>query len=263
MQLVMEKPHTNKRQNARGWVLAALLCVVILAYSSIYFANTMPITEGWNVNYAELVLHGKFPYRDFYYYLPPLNILIDVMLWKLSFGSLFIYRAWWLVQRIAIYELMFRLLCRYFNRYAAFAACAFSAILCTASVYDLFGDYNQTIPFLSVLLLYCVLGFAEAADKKAAGEIPVCCRRYAGAALSEQADDFCSCGGYLSAGFECLLLEEKEQRLSAILCGSHTWLFCWCSSWPWESLPSMARCFRSFSRSLCTREAKAVRLPFC
>ena len=93
MQLVMEKPHTNKRQNARGWVLAALLCVVILAYSSIYFANTMPITEGWNVNYAELVLHGKFPYRDFYYYLPPLNILIDVMLWKLSFGSLFIYRA--------------------------------------------------------------------------------------------------------------------------------------------------------------------------
>ena len=33
MQLVMEKPHTNKRQNARGWVLAALLCVVILAYS--------------------------------------------------------------------------------------------------------------------------------------------------------------------------------------------------------------------------------------
>ena len=170
MQLVMEKPHTNKRQNARGWVLAALLCVVILAYSSIYFANTMPITEGWNVNYAELVLHGKFPYRDFYYYLPPLNILIDVMLWKLSFGSLFIYRAWWLVQRIAIYELMFRLLCRYFNRYAAFAACAFSAILCTASVYDLFGDYNQTIPFLSVLLLYCVLGFAEAADKKAAGK---------------------------------------------------------------------------------------------
>ena len=72
--------------------------------------------------------------------------------------------------RIAIYELMFRLLCRYFNRYAAFAACAFSAILCTASVYDLFGDYNQTIPFLSVLLLYCVLGFAEAADKKAAGK---------------------------------------------------------------------------------------------
>ena len=169
MQLVMEKPHTNKRQNARGWVLAALLCVVILAYSSIYFANTMPITEGWNVNYAELALHGKFPYRDFYYYLPPLNILIDVVLWKLSFGSLFIYRAWWLVQRIAIYELMFRLLCRYFNQYAAFAACAFSAILCTASVYDLFGDYNQTVPFLSVLLLYCVLGFTEAADKKAAG----------------------------------------------------------------------------------------------
>lgn len=170
MQLVMEKPHTNKRQNARGWVLAALLCVVILAYSSIYFANTMPITEGWNVNYAELALHGKFPYRDFYYYLPPLNILIDVVLWKLSFGSLFIYRAWWLVQRIAIYELMFRLLCRYFNQYAAFAACAFSAILCTASVYDLFGDYNQTVPFLSVLLLYCVLGFTEAADKKAAGK---------------------------------------------------------------------------------------------
>lgn len=225
MQLVMEKPHTNKRQNARGWVLAALLCVVILAYSSIYFANTMPITEGWNVNYAELALHGKFPYRDFYYYLPPLNILIDVVLWKLSFGSLFIYRAWWLVQRIAIYELMFRLLCRYFNQYAAFAACAFSAILCTASVYDLFGDYNQTVPFLSVLLLYCVLGFTEAADKKAAGKYLFAAGAMLGLLFLNKQTIFVAGGGYLSAGFECLLLEEKRQRLSAILCSGHTWLF--------------------------------------
>ena len=206
---------------------------------------------------------GNFPYRDFYYYLPPLNILIDVMLWKLSFGSLFIYRAWWLVQRIAIYELMFRLLCRYFNRYAAFAACAFSAILCTASVYDLFGDYNQTIPFLSVLLLYCVLGFAEAADKKAAGKYLFAAGAMLGLLFLNKQTIFCSCGGYLSAGFECLLLEEKRTKAFCNIVRQSYLAFCWCSSWPWESLPSMARCFRSFSRSLCTREAKAVRLPFC
>ncbi len=151
-------------------IYALALAVVMVMYASIYFGNTFPVSEGWNVNYAELVLRGKLPYRDFYYYLPPLNILIDIVLWSLSFGSLFVYRVWWFLQRIAIFEMIFFLLCRYFKPAPAFLACAFGSILVTASSYDLFGDYNQTMIFLSVILIICAIRFAEAqALKKKCG----------------------------------------------------------------------------------------------
>ncbi len=144
-------------------IFGGILAIIMLLYASIYFNNTFPFSEGWNVNYAELLLHGKLPYRDFYYYLPPLNIAIDVILWKLSFGYLFIYRLWWLFQRIVIFELIYFLLARYFKPAVAFAATAFGSVLSTAAVYDLFGDYNQTQVLLSVLLIYCVIGFWQAA----------------------------------------------------------------------------------------------------
>lgn len=145
-----------------AWMGAFFIVLVSLAYSSLYFFNTFPISEGWNVNYAELFLHGKMPYRDFYYYLPPLSLLLDTILWKLSFGFLIVYRFWYLVQRIAIYLLLYRLLCRYFHWKYAAISCAIAEILCTAEVYDLFGDYNQTVSFLAVLLAYCAVEFVRA-----------------------------------------------------------------------------------------------------
>ena len=147
-------------------VLSIGIFLAVVCYSAIYANNTFPISEGWNVNYVELIWHGKVPYRDFYYYLPPLNLLVDAVLWKLSFGSLLLYRLWWLLQRAAIFTLLFRLISRYINVVSTFVACLFSVMLCASSVYDLLGDYNQTVALLSILLLYCVIGFQEADTSK-------------------------------------------------------------------------------------------------
>lgn len=86
--------------------------------------------------------------------------------WKLSFGSLLVYRFWWVLQRAAIFTLLFRLISRYINMVSAFVACLFSIMLCAASVYDLLGDYNQTVILLSVILSYCVIAFHEANTNK-------------------------------------------------------------------------------------------------
>lgn len=120
-------------------VLSIGIFLAVVCYSAIYANNTFPISEGWNVNYVELIWHGKVPYRDFYYYLPPLNLLVDAVLWKLSFGSLLLYRLWWLLQRATIFTLLFRLISRYINVVSTFVACLFSVMLCASSVYDLLG----------------------------------------------------------------------------------------------------------------------------
>lgn len=149
----------QKRSVKFAWAIA--LVAVILFYSSLYFFNTYPTTEGWGINYAELIGSGMVPYRDFYYYLPPLNIWVDALLWRLSGGLLLVYRAWRLAERIGILLLVFNYLSRYFNSSVVWLGCAFTGILYTGNVYDLFGDYNQTPALLAMLLIYCATGFAD------------------------------------------------------------------------------------------------------
>lgn len=155
--IVMSKAH--KSYKWEFW-----LCVFVVAYSSIYFFNTYPISEGWGVFYSELLYQGKVPYKDFYYYLPPLNLLIDAIFWKLSFGYLLIFRAWRLLERLIIFVLQYRLLKRYFPAPVVFLSCIITVVLATADVYDLIGDYNQTGTLLMVILAHCAVRFVDSEE---------------------------------------------------------------------------------------------------
>lgn len=136
-------------------VLAVLLVVAIASYSMIYFSKTFPITEGWGVNYSILINEGYVPYRDFFYYSMPLNLLIDKVLWAISFDSFFVFRFYRLIERLVMFLVLFFMLSRpryKFPLWIVWLSCVAGAILHSGSVYDLFGDYNQTAELLFVLL---------------------------------------------------------------------------------------------------------------
>ena len=59
-----------------NYLLPITIAVVTILYSMLYI-NTMPVSEGWGIFYVEQLFQGKVPYRDFYYYLPPLNLVLD------------------------------------------------------------------------------------------------------------------------------------------------------------------------------------------
>lgn len=150
-----------------AWIGAIIIIVANLSFSGLYFSNTFPLSEGWFVNYVELFLQGNVPYRDFYYFLPPFTLILDTVFWKLSFGMLIVFRGWYLAERILIYLLGYRFLCRHFNWKTATIACVISEILCTADSFDFFGDYNQNMILLAILLAYAASNFARAAEFKA------------------------------------------------------------------------------------------------
>lgn len=152
-------------ERKKKYIAGIILIVTTLLYSYTYF-NTFPVSEGWGIMYAEQIFQGKVPYRDFYYYLPPLNLLIDSIFWKLSFGYLIVYRFFWLCQRIVMQLLIFNLLNKFFSLKSSFLACFFAVFLCTANTYDLLGDYNQTTAFLTVILACFTTAFATAENEK-------------------------------------------------------------------------------------------------
>lgn len=144
------------------YVLLIFLLVLVTAFYMLYFNNTFPITDGWGVYYVELLKTGKIPYKDFYYYLPPLNLCIDYVMWQCSFGYLIVYRLYRLIERLLMLTLIYLLLSRFFKCKYAFIATLLSAILGVADVYDLIGDYNQTGELLIVIVTLFVVNYVTA-----------------------------------------------------------------------------------------------------
>lgn len=145
-------------------VLGIVLAVLVIAYNFIWLNKTFTLSEGWAFFYNGLLSEGKVPYRDFYYYLPPLNLLIDYIIWKFSFGYFFIYRIIRLAERVLIVEIMFRLISKKVDPFISFVGCFLGAIMASANVYDLVGDYNQTVQLLAALLCVFVTKYAQNFD---------------------------------------------------------------------------------------------------
>lgn len=154
----------NKKNNKEKLIFGIVLAVVVVLYNLIWVDKTFTLSEGWSFFYSGLLSQGKVPYRDFYYYLPPLNLLIDYIIWKLSFGYYIIYRVIRLVERVLIVELIYTLISKKVNPFISFIGSFLGAIMASANVYDLGGDYNQTVQTLTVFLCIFVLKYTENFD---------------------------------------------------------------------------------------------------
>ena len=144
-------------EKKRKYLLLLLSIVIIVVYSAIYWNRVIPFTDGWGIYYAELMKTGKYPYRDFYVYLPPLNLVIDSILWKLSFGYFIIYRLYRVAERIILLTLIYKLLNKVVNPEISAIASVAGVLYVSLTNFDLLGDYNQTANVVLVLMTMILL----------------------------------------------------------------------------------------------------------
>lgn len=139
----------------------SILTIFCIVFFSSYFFTTFPYSQGWGEFYADLVFDGKIPYKDFYYYLPPYNLILDCIFWKLSFGHFIIYCLFRFAERIVMIWLIYLLLCKIFKpRFACIGTCVGTAMF-GATVFDIIGDYNQTSLLLSIVLTIIYFKYVE------------------------------------------------------------------------------------------------------
>ena len=148
----------------KRFICGCVLAVLTIVYNFVWIDKTFIMAEGWSEFYAGLLERGKIPYRDFYYYMPPLNLVVDYILWKMSFGYFFIYRIWRLAERILIIELMYKLISEKVRSEIALTGCFIAVIMVSANVYDVGGDYNQTNQLLIVILCIILNKYVENID---------------------------------------------------------------------------------------------------
>lgn len=158
------KTANNKSFKNEKIILGIILAVAVILYNFIWLNKTFTLSEGWAFYYNNLIAGGKVPYRDFYYYLPPLNLFIDFIIWKISTGYFFVYRCIRLLERVLIVELMYFMVSKKVHPFIASIGSFLAAILASANVYDLVGDYNQTVQLLVVMLCILVSKYSECFD---------------------------------------------------------------------------------------------------
>lgn len=158
----------NNTEYSANILVTFMLILAVILYNFVWLNRSFTLSEGWARVYVEMIDEGKVPYGDFYYFLPVFSLGVDYVFWKLSFGYFIIFRCFRLAERVLITLLMYKIINKKLSRYISAIICFCGTIMASGNVYDLVGDYNQTVQLLIVLLIFFLLKYFgdESKNKK-------------------------------------------------------------------------------------------------
>ena len=142
--------------------LSVLSLLAIVAYYN-FFSNFhfLPITEGWFSVYANLVIDGKVPYRDFYLYLTPLYTWIIAFIQYFFGSSIFSLRilGFFVIGLMAF--VLFRILKRIFSPVPSFIGATIGIMYIQKGVAFISYDFTQILTLFALLSIYFLILASE------------------------------------------------------------------------------------------------------
>jgi len=142
--------------------LSVLSLLAIVAYYN-FFSNLhfLPITEGLFSVYANLVIDGKVPYRDFYLYLTPLYTWIIAFIQYFFGPSLFSLRilGFFVIGLMAF--VLFRILKRIFSPVPSFIGAIIGIMYIQKGVAFISYDFTQILTLFALISIYFLILASE------------------------------------------------------------------------------------------------------
>lgn len=137
------------------------LAVLVAAYTLLYATRVYTLSNGWACTYFSLMQEGKVPYRDFYYYLPPGNLLINWLLYAPAGKYMIIPVYLRILERVFLCEMLYVMVEKRTTPILGALSSFVSMVLASSAVTELGGDYNQTTYLTLVLLLAFFLKYLD------------------------------------------------------------------------------------------------------
>lgn len=156
---------SDKRVHERG-LYTVLLFVSIILSSLYYFNREATDLEGIDVFSALLLNDGKMIYRDFFFYVPPLYILRQNIVWSLFDGAILPMRMVGLMERAVVLCLTFLLLSRWFKPINAYIASLLAYFAYNTNLFNSYGDYTSVCQLLLVSASYLAVKYSEELKKE-------------------------------------------------------------------------------------------------
>jgi hypothetical protein len=148
---IWRKP--NWRLSLQKWHhlagMAALIAIVGF-YNVLFAFSFFPITEGWFSAYAHLILDGKVPYRDFYFYLPPFYPMVFAAIVGLLGDSFMALRIIGVFIIITIAILLYKILAKRFSPSSSMVASIVACIYYQSGVAHIPYDFTQVLTLFTL-----------------------------------------------------------------------------------------------------------------
>lgn len=155
------KRKNNKEECKEQLTVGAVLVLAVALYNFVWLNKSFTMSEGWAKVYTEMFDQGKLPYRDYFYFLPLFSLGLDYLFWKLSFGYFIIFRCLRLAERVLITLIMYKTLNKKIPSDVSATICFCGTVMAAGNVYDLVGDFNQTVQLLIILLTVFLIKYFE------------------------------------------------------------------------------------------------------
>ncbi len=138
--IATESPRVQLRSKQQAsHLLTGTLCITVLAlFMGFIFNRYMPVNEGWFHYYSWMMHEGKVPYRDFWFFGPPLSLC---WAWLFAGDHILNLRIFGLVEHIAVSGMLYFLLSRQFSPRASFLATTVSVLVFLGYVSESFFSY--------------------------------------------------------------------------------------------------------------------------
>ncbi|MCR9191817.1 MAG: glycosyltransferase family 39 protein [Gammaproteobacteria bacterium] len=150
----------TKTTSFSAWCLVSI--AIIFIYNLYTFNRFLPLTEGWFSTYAELILQGKMPYRDFYLFLPPLYPLTIAGLMTVFGKQFLVLRVVGVALMLLMAGALYALLARSFKHVIAAMVTVIVMIYFQSGVAHIPYDFTQFVVTYALLSAYYFIKYYDA-----------------------------------------------------------------------------------------------------
>jgi hypothetical protein len=125
----------------------AAACLLVGIFISFIYNRFLHVQDAWFNCYAEMMLQGKLPYRDFYFFAQPLYLFLSELLVSIDNQDI-TFRYYACFERIVITAAAYWTLSQHFSKTASFVGTITSVIMMTSFFIDpLYGYYYTSLLF--------------------------------------------------------------------------------------------------------------------
>ncbi len=114
----------------------------------VYVPHGICMQSGWGALIGQQIIEGAIPYKDFFYNVPPLTLVIDILIYKLFGYKFFPVLILGTMLRLLCFYFFYKLLCNIFNSFQAACGTLFAGIGMISWPLDSGGLSWQDIGFL-------------------------------------------------------------------------------------------------------------------
>ena len=143
----IERGRSDKKSLLAELRFPVAACLLVGLFTSFIYNRFLHVQDAWFNCYAEMMLQGKMPYRDFYFFTQPLYLFLSEFLVSLRDQDI-TFRYYACFERVMMTAAAYWMLSRHFSRTASFVGTITSIIIMSSFFIDpLYGYYYTSLVF--------------------------------------------------------------------------------------------------------------------